>query len=255
MLRRGLWAVVCVGLLAGAVPVSAQVTLEDSATESSNPFVTDGIDDLAFGASTTAGEAIVVVLCAGADATVDITGIADNGSNSYAELIDVRETGGSGAHLWIWYSNGANAAQTVTVTMSEEPQGAFGPSSFWAIAAFGGTDSTPAGDTSSAETTSTMSHDSGNVTTTVADSVLVGSTCGSNGSYTLDADFTEIVTDTSQDVDGTIGYDILTSTGTHSMTNTSTANESTGTGVAEIQGDAGGEEGAPGALLLLGVGR
>lgn len=193
----------------------------------------DGTEALAFNTPTTPGNR-VLVLYAALNVARTITGIADDGSNTYNQITGAPwTTGGTARQVDIWRAPQTNAASTVTLTLSGTHTGA----AAMVILEVSGLAADEVDDTSSGESTTT-SHDSGSVITTVADVLLLGATVGTTGAYTLDANFT-VLADTGNLV---VGYRDVDTQGTYSMVNTTAAAETTLTVLAafKAEADAGG---------------
>jgi hypothetical protein len=204
----------------------------------STPFTGDGVADLTFAGNTTIGNLILVGFYIEATSRT-VTSVTAGGATltllSQGGVDATIETGAP-AELWVYGGVATSATTAVQITISS----AFaGVGKCWA-AEFSGQHATFASaieDVAIATNTGAGNHDSGNVTTANAGSMLVGFLGGTTGVYTIDADFTPF-TGTG---DGFMrsGYDVVDAV-TASFNTTSGGSETTAQVVIAIAPAAGG---------------
>lgn len=250
-----MWRRLSLALLLALLPARAQaaVAFVQSAFDITNPFITDGIADVTFASPTTPGNYLIVwfyvetgsrtvsSVTLGGGGTFTLC--SDGGTNATIETVDPFE-------MWAYCGVIESADTLVQVTLSS----AVGASNQKAIAVeiSGQHATTPIEDIAIATNNGVGNHDTGNVTTANAGSLLLGFIMGTPGVYTIDTDFTALtgISDTT----GTAGYDEVDAV-TASFTATTAGTETTGQVIIAIAPAAGGGGGggAPRNCLLLGV--
>lgn len=247
-----LWALLALGV---PVPAQAAVALvQQSTCDITDPFVTDGVGDTSFGSNTTIGNLILVWFSVDTG-TRTVSSVTLGGGGTYT----LASQGGTDAtiqtadpvELWVYAGVAESASTLVQVTLSS----AVGVSGKVCAAEFSGQHATFASaieDVAVATNSGIGNHDTGNVTTASAGSMLFGFLAGGSGAYTIDTDFTAFTG--IADAFGTAGYDEVGAV-TASFNTTSAGSETTGQIIIAIAPAAGGGGGggAPRNCLLLGV--
>jgi hypothetical protein len=185
----------------------------------------------------------LVVLCyTSANESRTIVSITDNLGHTYADAITRTHSGALANTASIRYAIVTGAPSTITTTVS----GTHGGVTLMSLFVIKGHSATPFDDAVGADLAGTagQNHSSGSLVTSSANSVLVGCTHGSTGTYTKDALFTGSSTSISA-----FGARIVGSAGSYSMTNTSTANEDSQTVLAAFSQAAASTGGGSGFLL------
>lgn len=204
------------------------VAFVQSAVNTSNPFITDGIADVTFGSPTTIGNLILVgfYVETGSRTVTSVTLggggtftlVSQGGVDATVQTVDPFE-------MWVYAGVAESASTAIQVTLSS----AVGASNQKVFAAeFSGQHASFAAaieDVAVATNNGFGSHDTGTVTTTGAGSALVGFIMGTPGVYTIDADFTALASFT--DSTGTAGYDLVDAV-TASFNTTTAGTETTG---------------------------
>lgn len=194
------------------------IALVQEAEVAGSIWVTDGVEALNFPGATTVNNLVVVLIWVLAGRTV--ASVADEDAGAYGEAITITSAlGGGTVRLSMHYLRPTTAVSTITATLNAATGS---PGGMW-IGEFSDVQATPLGTTNSNTVgTPGTSHDTGNVTTDVANAVLVGASLNVDSTtWTIDGDFSEVF---NADAFAVIGYDLLAATGTHSMTNTSSGN-------------------------------
>lgn len=230
-----------------AARAEAQVALAQACVSTSGSLYPGGSlsETINLGSAATVGNHIVIYTSWSTSRTASVS---DTGSNTYTESFLETAIGGAGGIFWQAIAPVTTTTSAITVTLS-------GSSSGSDILIACEVDNlvspyTALDDSSTNTSAASFSHDSGNVTTTVANTFLIGGIhCGA-GTYTMDADFTQII----NTAWGAIGYDILTATeAAYSLTITSAQTETCGILLTAYQGT-GAASGGKGRRNLLGVG-
>ena len=249
VIRRLLFVVLAAGLVCG-VPAFAQADVSVTQVKvdaSATPFVTDGIDDLAFDASVAAGSFVCAIVSVTASSR-DFTSATDDGGNTYTLAsqggVDATSSIAAVSEVWIYCAPISTTMQTVTVTLSNSVAS---PALYALIEMDGQHGTTPIEDVAIATTNGTT-HSSGDLVTAAAGSALIGIIYGTTGNYDQDADFTAVA----EDAQGLIGYDLV-GAATSTMEVTSAATEDAVRAVIAVQPAAAAGGGNQGLLLGVGV--
>jgi hypothetical protein len=211
-------------LLSPSLAFAAQtVTFATNGTGAGQPW--SGSASASVSITINAGETACVIF--GVGSTVrSVVSVADDsgGSNTYSSVI-TRENAGA-VEIWGYCSDTTASATAITVTLNTSTTDR-GFLVAWTLNNSNGVGNSNGG-TIDANTT----HDSGSVTITGSASTLIGCTLGSNGTYTIDSDFTQRNNTTSSTITIVCGDDAITASG--AMTNTSGANEDSATIAIEM---------------------
>lgn len=196
---------VLLGLLLAAAPAQADVAVVQSNCVAANPFVTDGIADLTLGANATTGNYLIVAFSVPASSRT-VTSVVQ-GATSLTLMTDgvqqaTQEAAGA-EEQWAYSVVVASASTAVTVTLSSAV--ATG-GTVCAIELSGQHATTPIEDVTVGQNSGTV-HDTGNVTTANAGSLLFGYINGSSGDYNQDADFTTLTN--GETTTSISGYDLV----------------------------------------------
>jgi hypothetical protein len=188
-----------------ATPAQADVAVVQSNCVASNPFVTDGIADLTLAGNATIGNYLIVAFSVPASSrTVSSVAQGATGLTLMTDGVQAATQEASGAEeQWAYSVVVASASTAVTVTLSSAV--ATG-GQVCAIELSGQHATTPIEDVAVAQNSGT-SHDTGNVTTANAGSLLFGYINGSSGDYNEDADFTTLTS--AETTNHISGYDLV----------------------------------------------
>lgn len=223
------------------------VTLRASslATNTTDPFAAAG-PTLALGATAQTGDVVFAAFAVTANETV--TSVVDNNANAFTLLATV-QNGGAFLTGWIYFRRVASGTVTsVTATLG----GTVGSPSAFTVGAFVGmADSSIAGNTATDITDTGATHATGNVTTTVADGLLLALLAGDSARTvsTADPDYT-VVTAFSTGWFFGVDYRILSATETNNHTLTMSAAMNSAHILGELHGAASVGEVTP-ALLVI----
>ena len=245
-------ALLLAALLLLPARAQAAVAFVQSGVNTTTPFTGDGIADVTLGANSTIGNLMVVAFSVEASSRsvtsvtaggATLTLCSDGTQTATLEISTVRE-------IWAYCGVATSATTAVQVTISS----ACACVGFVAAAEFSGAafTSSQVEDVAVATNNALGNHDTGNVTTANAGSVLFGFIAGSGGAYNEDADFTSFTG--ADHGNGVSGYDLVDA-GSFSYTPTTDGTEETLQMVIAIA-PSGGGGGATGytQMPLLGVG-
>lgn len=162
--------------------------------------------------TTTAGNALVLVIVNGTGATNPVSAVNDNGGNTWT-LGAAGFQSGSNTRIEIWYSLNTAPTTSVTVTKGSTAVCAIGITEWSGVALTGALDQAAGAGSATA-----TSHTAGPVTTTSADELLIGgiSFTGSATTTLNAAGFTSL-TDLSNTQRGRVAYRVVSSAGTYSI--------------------------------------
>lgn len=205
------------------------------------------IDNGGAGVDTTGAQLIAVTV----GANDSVTAVTDNKGNSYS-IAGARSVNGDGSEIWYSVPTSVGAGHTISVNMASS---AFTTA---CAAAYNGFSGTVSLDQAAGSTGTSTSLSSGNVTTTVADELLIGSGTHVNtsGAFTAGASFT-IRAQYSNSGDNATGYiedRVVSATGTYSAGATVAGNSDWAARIATFKGSGGGGAAAASTLMLMGVG-
>jgi hypothetical protein len=226
----------------GASPARAAVALVSGqiAFDDSQPFITDGTGEATLTAPCTPGNTLVVAIGTTADRTIN--SVADDGGNTYSS------GGGTAAEAHLWFAPCTNAASLITVTLSA----ATTDQGLVLVAEFSGLNNSDLLEDPEEFVDTASPYDSGNVVTTVDDSLLFGFVISdSAANYTNEAGWTDAL-----DSNFLVAYKILSATATEAWNPTSAASENSAAVLGAFNGAAvGGAAPCQRTLTTLGVGR
>lgn len=197
----------------------------------------------AFSSNNTAGNLLVVIVVAGSGA--DTTAVNDTLGNTWTHAATAFNTG-SGMRTELWYAeNCLGGANTVTATLSASEGWVITIAEYSGLLTSGSLDQV----NNSPTTASGATLNSGNITTTQNDELIVGGGCIRDvvsGTVTTAAGFTEL-SNLSTNRDANASHKIVSSTGTYAWTADSTQSDSYAAVVASFKAS-----GAPPPSLVPG---
>lgn len=224
------------------------VAFVQSAVNGTTPFAGDGIADINLPGVATIGNAIVVGFSVEASSR-SVTSVVHDPSGAATVLNLIRTIEISTVReLWIYGGLAASASAAIRATLSSAIAG----TDKIVAAEFSGVHQTTPFPSSNAATNNALGdHDTGNVIVNDAGSALFGMIQGSNGTYTNDADFTELTG--ANNGNGTAGYDLVDA-GTYSYTPTTAGTEETLQAIVVIAPAAAGGDSGRGGIRHLSAG-
>lgn len=243
------WLLSLVALLALAAPVQAvPANAQAPVCSTGTLFAASTSATVNFGGATTATNLQLVVIHIRNSSTVN--SVTNSAAEAFTQDRFDFNSGDSGSRGWIYSRANASSATSVTVTIDAT----FSNSTAICIYEVSGMETASVLDQTNSNEGSSNTADSGNITTTVADTFLVYVvTSGSSAGWTGDADFTNI----SSGGNHVIGWKILSATQTISATATNATSETWVDLIAAYKGTAGGGGGISddhSRLTVLGVG-
>jgi hypothetical protein len=211
----------------------------------------DAVDTVSLGGAVTTGNLVTVTVAIRSDNTAVAISSVATGSDTLTPAVSLEHSDG-GIHcvsaVYYVIATGTNATATVTLAGNWADT-----TSCITIREFAGNAAASVlDDTSSGQTDGDTAFDSGVVTATVADGVLVGVSVSNDPvTFTIDADFTSDADDSGFTISG---YDLFTTATNYSMVNAADDFVNGTTCLAAFKSTGGGGGATTKRLALLGVG-